>query len=201
MSAPAVGALVAALLFAGVPGYATAQDASSGTPDTETIAERVRERVLRKLEELEAEQAAAGPGGSVVRFKLWTGCRRMNLVISASSMSIPGLTPESLRNLVETRLRAARLYNPSPVTERHTGTLHIIVEKVAGAGFIIFEMEFWKWLYDHASFNTYLATAWDYISYWPETTDANTARNTVSQSLDWFLVEYLGVNEPACGGP
>ena len=197
MSSRAVGALVAALLFAGVPGYATAQDASSATPDTETIAERVR----HKLEELEAEQAAAGPGGSVERFKLWTGCRPMNLVISARSMGIPGLTLGSLRNLVETRLQAARLYNPSSVTERDAGTLHLKVEKVAGAGFIIFEIEFWKWLYDHASFNTYLATAWDSLSYWSETIDANTARNAVSQSLDWFLVEYLRVNEPACGGP
>ncbi|MCY4375332.1 MAG: hypothetical protein OXC31_16345 [Spirochaetaceae bacterium] len=53
MSAPAVGALVAVLLFAGVPGYATAQDAEQNEM---TIAERVRHWL--------AAEEAAGRGGS-----------------------------------------------------------------------------------------------------------------------------------------
>ena len=138
-----------------------------------------------------------GPGWreEVDRFKLWTGCQRMNLVVSARSMGTDGLTPESMRNLVETRLQAARLYDAAAAA---AATLHLRVEKVFGAGFLIVEMEFWKWLYDPASDHQYLTTTWARPGYWPETSDANTVRNAVSRSLDEFLVEYLRVNKDAC---
>ena len=254
MSAAAlVGTLVAALLFAGVPRYATAQDAAveaareailregaRRAQDAEQNEMTIAERVRRWRD---AEKAAGRSGHTTIpvdllaeterrgimryhvlmegsrldlltftemielhelrsdRFKLWTGCVPMFLFVSeVNTPNGAGLTHGALQNLAESRLRAARLYGDdgSPVMLRVYVSMP--AERDNDRSVVMMGLEFSKYLVDQElSASAGLAVTWDTTLFGTHGNSANYILASVSQMLDEFLVDYLRVNDDACG--
>ena len=188
MSAPAVGALVAALLLAGGPGYATAQDVT--TPEQPTLAEQARELV--RVDGLTARGGAAEcieTHGELACFKLWTGCASMWPIVLA------GEAFGDVSNLVESRLRIARLYDPEAAF-----TLSVLVMPIPPAPGVRSEnilnevsLTFDKRVYDAFTGQWGFASLFTIERFW-----RGRGSGVVSKVLDEFLTEYLRVNEPAC---
>lgn len=55
----------------------------------------------------------------VDRFRLWTGCQPVGLLVESLSESATeiGLTEESIQTLIRSRLRAARIYTPNSLSK------------------------------------------------------------------------------------
>ena len=103
-----------------------------------------------------------------------------------------GLTESSIRAAAESRLRSARLYS-----EASDQYLYVNVN-VAGHAFGV-SLEYKKRVLDPLSGLGGLATTWNSGSTGTHGRDSGFILSGVSQHLDRFLVEFLRVNEAACG--
>ena len=103
-----------------------------------------------------------------------------------------GLTKESIEDAAESRLRSARLYNPYALP--YLG-INVNVGKTAMG----VELEYNKWVFDPLSGENAYAGTWDIGGTGTHGGDSGFILSVVSQHLDKFLVEYLRVNEAACG--
>ncbi len=102
-----------------------------------------------------------------------------------------GLTEESIRNLVESRLRSARLYNPDP--DSTFAHLYISVH-IVGVTFTI-SLEYTKLIRILRS--DLKVTSGTSITD-THGRDASYILSGVSELTDDFLLKYLRVNEEAC---
>ena len=135
------------------------------------------------------------------RFQLFSDCGPMRLVVEEFPEAAKkiGLTEESIQAAGESRLRSARLY--SAVADPY---LYINVN-VAGGGFNVgleykkWVSEYKKWVSDPLSGEEMPATTWDTGSTGTHGRDPGFILSTASGLLDLFLVEFLRVNEEACG--
>lgn len=158
------------------------------------------------------------------RFQLFNACRPMQLQVEGlgDDAAEIGLTGEALQAAAESRLRAARLYLPSPALADFD--LEIDLEKWVA--------EYQKWatenpLYDapvlYVNVNVFgpafsvsvrylrlvsnafghagVATTWDAASTGTHGRGAGYIVSALSRHLDSFLAAYLRVNEEACGAP
>ena len=131
----------------------------------------------------------------IAKFQLYTACQPMTLVVEELNDDAEDieLTEQAVVNAVESRLRAARLYNPSGIEY-----LYVNINVVSPAYSII--LEFKKPVLDRYSRRFLLASTWRAGS-------TGTSRNasyiigSLSRHLDRFLVEFLRVNESACNDP
>lgn len=129
------------------------------------------------------------------KFQLYTACQPMTLLVGGLDDDTEdiGLTEEAVVNAVESRLRAARLYNPSAVENLYVNIA------VSNPAFII-RLEFFKPVIDRHSRMTFNANTWTKGSF-GTSTDASYILGSLSTHLDAFLVEFLRVNESACNSP
>ena len=129
------------------------------------------------------------------RFKLFNECRPMNLAVEQykdnAAWADIGLTVDRLQTMAESRLRAARLYDA-----RALPYLYVNVN-VVGRGFS-WGMDYKKLVYDAVSDETFYATTWNIGSAGTHGGDAGYILQSVSESLDSFILAYLRVNEDAC---
>ena len=103
-----------------------------------------------------------------------------------------GLTVASLRAVVESRLRFARLYDKDA-----TPYLYLNVN-VFGPAFsldLLYERRVCHWSED---LFCGIATTWNSGATGTHGKDAGYVRSAVAEYMDTFLVEYLKVNEEAC---
>ena len=144
-------------------------------------------------------------------FRLWHGCEPMFLSVEGlpDDAADIDLTKERIQTLAESRLRVARLYvgyddevllsSPPlklpPVLYVRVGVL--VSESGRGGAFSI-EVSFKKHLRDDVSDRNGSATTWDTTTYGMHGGDAGYIMQAVSERLDWFILEYLRVNETAC---
>lgn len=131
----------------------------------------------------------------VERFELFGDCKPMALVVEnlPPDASKIGLTVDSLQAAaVESRLRAARLYDSEVLSPR----LYVNVNVVGGAFSIRFQYD--KLFYDPLSGFTNIAATWDIGSTGTHGGDAGYILSWVSQYMDQFLLEFLRVNDEAC---
>ena len=128
------------------------------------------------------------------RFGLFAGCEPMWLVVEYldDNAARVGLTEEALRAAAESRLRAARLY--SAEADQY---LYIAVT-VARRAFYA-SVEYRKQLPDPLSGERMPATTWKTAGVGTHGDDSGYILSNISQYLDQFLVEFLRVNEEACG--
>ena len=147
------------------------------------------------------------------RFNLYNACRPMGLRVWASpgSRAPDDDASEISRWLgdhrrfndrfhvaAESRLRAARLYaDLSNDAETHGAFLYIGVNVVGPA--MCLRVEYVKRLKDPVSGETFPAGTWMESSTGTYGGDDGFIVQSVSELLDKFLVEYLRVNEEACG--
>ena len=141
--------------------------------------------------------SASGAAGEITdfkRFRLFADCRPMRLVVEDLPGGVLkiGLTKEAIRAAVESRLRSARLYD-----SRASHYLYVNVN-VAGRAFSI-SLEFNKRVRDILSGDTGRAATWNRGSTGTHGGNANYIVSSVSRHMDKFLVEFLRVNEKACG--
>ena len=139
--------------------------------------------------------AGQDPPGREERFKLFNDYGPMGLVVedlSDDAIAI-GLTKKALRAVVESRLRAARLYMED-LAGANIAMLQVNVH-VAGRAFNL-SVRYNKVVPDPLGTTSRSAT-WSTTS----THGGNVQRPvlSMSQHLDEFLAEYLRVNESACG--
>ena len=131
------------------------------------------------------------------RFRLFADCGPMFLIVGGLSEDATktGLTKESIQAAGESRLRSARLYIGA-----NTAALQYlyIAVNVVGGGFSV-GLEFSKWVFDSLSGEELYAVTWGADSTGTHGGDSGFLLSAVSQHLDKFLVEYLRVNEEACG--
>lgn len=134
---------------------------------------------------------------TIARFKLYNDCRRMILLIESlegKSAKEIDLTEERLQSLVESRLRAARLYTED--SSKANGAMLYVNVHVVGPAFLV-RLEYKKRLRDPVTTSTQGATAWQ-RGMLGTSSNAGYILQALSEYLDIFLVEYLRVNEEAC---
>ena len=152
---------------------------------------RITWLVLLAIVASPAGGAAAQDVSALDRFELFNECRPMRLIVKelpADAAEI-GLTEESIQAAVESRLRAARLYDadagPSFYVNVHVG------ERV-----FVLELKYRKGVYDPISTESGYATTWELGGAGTHGRDgAAYILSGLTGYMDRFLVEYLRVNE------
>ena len=133
----------------------------------------------------------------VDRFRLYTGCKPMDLVIEDLNDDTKGigLTRDRIRVTIESRLRSARLYRSDP------GPSYLYVNVIGSSRVFSISLEFKKRLYDRLTDLTSYATTWHTGGAGSHGDNARIIPSHLSELVDEFLVEYLRVNGSACGSP
>ena len=135
-------------------------------------------------------------------FKLWNECAPIGLVVEEldDDAADIDLTEERVRTLAESRLRVARLYNAgatfsTPLLNVRVGVT--VLENLRNGVFSI-DVSFNKFLFDVVSDRGWFAPTWATVSYGAHGGDTDYILQSVSERIDWFILEYLRVNETAC---
>ena len=128
------------------------------------------------------------------RFQLFANCEPMGFLVEELNEDAAkiGLGEESIQAAGESRLRSARLYNADALQY-----LYIQVT-VTGQAFNT-AMQYKKIVHDPLSGEIGSATAWYANSTGTHAGNSGFILSSVSRHLDEFLVEFLRVNEEACG--
>ena len=138
------------------------------------------------------------PSTSLDCFQLWNACRPLYLIVEflPEDAEEIGLTEERIQTAAESRLRAARLYD----AEAADHFLYVNVNVVERAFSI--DVGYRKLLHDEALDIGGMAETWNTgAAGMHGGSGASFILQGVSEHMDLFVVEYLRVNEPACGGP
>ena len=136
------------------------------------------------------------------RFQLFADCALIvpdvNLQFSEDH-DVEGLTEERLKHAIDSRLRAARLYeSPDPALRRTTDwTILGVFVHVVGPAFHV-EVQLRKLLRDPLTSEDGIAGTWDRSVTGTHSGGAEHIVGQVTRHLDEFLDEYLRVNESAC---
>ncbi len=137
---------------------------------------------------------------NVTSFQLYNGCQPFQLLVeydlyeenSDEHNQAIDLTKQAIQNLAESRLRAARLHTKTASPQY----LDIDI-RVVGISFHI-SLSFMKVVYDTASDSRGYASTWG-AGYIGIANNSGFILSNLSERMDLFLVEYLRVNEDACG--
>ena len=135
-------------------------------------------------------------------FKLWNECALIGLVVEElpDGAADIDLTKERIQALVESRLRVARLYDaavPLYISYLYV-RVGVIVSENRRSGAFSIEVSFKKDVLDVVSDRNGSAVTWATTIYGIHAGDADYILQAVSERLDWFILEYLRVNETAC---
>ena len=127
-------------------------------------------------------------------FRTFFECKPFDLIVEKlpSGAKEIGLTTQAAQAAMESRLRSARLYNGS---EREY--LYVRVN-VVGAAFSV-ALHFNKWTIDPTTTEQSAATTWRHGFLGTHGDNSGYVLSAVAEAMDKFLVEYLRVNEEACG--
>ena len=127
------------------------------------------------------------------RFQLFANCEPMDLLVEGLPPAATeiGLNMEKIQAAVESRLRAARLYDSD-------ADLYLYVNvNVAGRAFHS-SVEYYKAYFDSYSKSSNYASGWSKSITGTHGGEGGNILSTVSELIDLFLVNYLRVNEEAC---
>jgi len=137
------------------------------------------------------------------QFQLFTNCARVVADVYlrfAEDSEVEGLTEERLRRAIDSRLRAARLFESRDSALHRSGTGWTVLEAwvtVVGRAFHV-EVQHRKVLSDPLTSQAGIATTWKRSTTGTHGDDGEYVVGPVSRHLDEFLDEYLRVNESAC---
>ena len=112
------------------------------------------------------------------------------------------LTEAQVQIAVESRLRSARLYGQPPENKKIVMPhpyLFVYIHAVGRACHV--KIAFREPVKDHVTNYTGWAATWERTSTGMHGNDGGFILSSVSGLIDTSLVEYLRVNESACGGP
>ena len=133
---------------------------------------------------------------NVDRFELFTGCKSLNIAVyvEGDEAGEIDLTEERVRTMVESRLRAARLYGS------HDGVpfLGVRVSTLDDGPAFVQSIQLWKWSRDDMTGLESGSVRWQRFSFGTHGGDAGFIMQGLSEALDGFILEYLRVNEGFC---
>lgn len=129
-------------------------------------------------------------------YRLFTRCEPIQVSVYLSENEI-GLTEERIRNVVESRLRAARLYDQNDSRPLLTVSVDMMAEREFTVVPYSLEIEFHKWLFDDITGREFIAGIYDTANY-GRSGDAGFIIQIISEHMDRFINEYLRINESAC---
>lgn len=137
-------------------------------------------------EELSAEER-------LLRFQLFNSCEPMRIQVEGLSTDAVeiGLAEESLSSLLESRLRAARLYDGGADSS-------LYVEVNVGGPNFSFDLVYTKNVIDIATGYEFFVGTWELGRMGTHGQNGGYIRQLVSEDLDQFILEYLRVNEASC---
>ena len=130
------------------------------------------------------------------RFQLFSFCLPMALIVEELSDGAAEieLTEERIQTMAESRLRAARLFTSTTSADTY---LYVRVTVVGGA--FSMNLAFNKRVSDSLSGESFRAATWNSDSTGTHGRNADYILQGLSERLDRFVLEYLRVNEAACG--
>ena len=138
-----------------------------------------------------AGSAHATAPDQLTQFRLFNQCAPMRLVVERlpDDASNIGLTKETLSAALESRLRAARLYDD-------TGTPYLYLNVTLSGRAFNTVLGYSKYVCETNGFCGWAET-WD-AGFVGTASSSAFIRSTVTELMDEFLVEYLKANEAAC---
>ena len=130
------------------------------------------------------------------RFQLFSFCLPMALIVEELSDDAAEieLTEERIQTMAESRLRAARLFTSTTPADTY---LYVRVSVVEVA--FSMNLAFNKRVSDSLSGESFRAATWNSDSTGTHGRNADYILQGLSERLDRFVLEYLRVNEAACG--
>ena len=141
------------------------------------------------------------------RFQLYNYCRPIDFIVSFNltnnnSETVQGLTAEDLQAAVESRLRAARLYDSEAPSYLFV-YVHLMGSRVGGrhVGWVeSTNVSLNKLVWDQASAQRSFASTWERSATGtvPDSAVRESVLGSIRGYMDEFLAEYLRVNEAAC---
>ncbi len=169
----------------------------------------------------------AAEGSALERFQLFNECERIGSLayidaggaledLTDHAGPLEGLTGQSVRQLVDDRLRAAQLLGTSDLSTIHapaetapdatpdaapTGEspeAHLMVNiHVTGPSFRV-GVGFHKWVLDQRSGQTGFGLTWEAVHMGVHGGESAPVLAAVAEKTDVFVEDYRRVNEPAC---
>ena len=120
------------------------------------------------------------------RWRLFTGCRPLSVTAAVSEHAVEvGFSEERLREILETRLRGPRLYDPGEDPPLLGVTVDTVKRQLALA----------KLVRDDATGLEREAVTWESLDYGTATLEPDFIMWRLSRVLDYFILEYLRVND------
>ncbi len=179
------------------PATAQAHGDTSGAISLEELARRFSDDDSYD----EALEALTSFGMARHVYPLYNACRPMTFISTIESpigtAADIGLTDPLLRDAVERRLRSARLYASDPVTGNPF--LHVHVQVLSRAFHVSAMLQ--KRVEDPEFDIDGIATTWMKGGPGVHGGDLSLVLSAVDLVMNAFILEYLRVNETACGGP
>ena len=146
---------------------------------------------------LTAASTSAGEVNDHDRFKLWNGCKSINLTVEGMSdpATAIGLTVEAIEIAVRSRLRAARIYEDR--ANEASSFLYVNVVVVSPAFNV--SVHYLKDVEDSVTNLHFSASTWfTSVTGTYGSTGSDYILSSVSRHTDRFIDEYLRVNANAC---
>ena len=125
------------------------------------------------------------------RFNLYTKCQRVQVLFE-----VEGVEEDRVRATVESRLRAARLYEPPSGQSEHGA--YLVVTVVLVDPISIINTELFKRLFDPITRTEKIVATWSSPRHAPNNKRPKDALAALAESMDAFISDYLRVNESAC---
>ena len=134
-------------------------------------------------------------------FQLYNGCRPVNYLVEKTGDEVAedlAITHKQIRDLVEVRLRSARLYSAQATPEPFLYVRINVLEPPLTSFHPVFRIEvsFKKVVEDLITGQRSAAETWRTGTF--GRAPADRIRIAVSDDLDAFILEYLRANERAC---
>ena len=133
--------------------------------------------------------------------QLFADCGAIELVVYVQDGEKIGLTEESVKTAVRSRLRSARLYRDPPAVVDGILRVSVLVGREDHRPFthrVWFEKQ---QLDNKTGISGWSPTGWDEWKFGTHGDDANYVLSSIAPGIDKFINDYLRVNEAACGKP
>lgn len=133
---------------------------------------------------------------NIERFQLFTRCQQLEITVfvQGDQAGEIDLTEERVRTMVESRLRAARLYASGDGVPFLAVNIFTLDDGLA----FVRQIQLAKWNRDDVTGLERGAFTWESLGYGTHGGDAGFIMQGLSEDLDRFILEYLRVNEGFC---
>ena len=139
------------------------------------------------------------------RFELYNSCKPIGISVGlqlSGNEGVQGLTEETIQAALESRLRAARLYD-SDASSYYFVRVHLMDGRIGDkhVGWVYgTNVSFNKWVWDEVSGQRRFASTWERSSMGtaPDSGVGEAILGSIRGYMDQFLAEYLRLNEEEC---